>query len=129
MAGFFDRFIPWRGRGRRPQPPEAADPAAAGDPAAADARPGRRRFLAFSALAPLLAVAPALARTDPHAGHGGPAMPEGHGGMAMPEGHGGHGGHGGQIFPWRNPAIAITPPPPLTGKGDGVVMTPHVPSL
>ena len=88
-------------------------------------RPGRRRFLALTALAPLFAAAPVLGAADPHTGHDGHGDPAG----AMPGGPGGHVGHGGQIYPWRNPAIAITPPPPLTGKGDGVVMTPPAPNL
>ena len=108
MAGFFNRFLPWLGRDQHPGPPEADQ--------AAD-RPGRRRFLALSALAPLFAAAPALAKSEPHDGHGNHVSPAG------------HGGHSSPIFPWRNPAIALTPPPRLTGKGEGVVMTPHVPNL
>lgn len=84
------------------------------------ALPGRRLFLALSALAPLGAAAPALAKLDGHGEHADTA------GQADP---GGHGAHGGQLYPWRDPKIAITPPPPLTGKGTGVVQSPHVPSL
>lgn len=74
---------------------------------------GRRWFLALWALAPLGAAASAHAR-DKASGH---------------QGHGGSGGHGGGLFPWRDPSIRITPPPPLTGKGTGEVITPHVPTL
>ena len=112
MAGFLQRLASWLPR--RPDTPDTTPDDTA------DARPARRRFLSLAALAPMLAAAPALATSDPHAGH---AMPAG------PAGSGGHGGHGGMIFPWRDPAIAITPPPPLTGKGEGEVMTPHIPSL
>ncbi|EHJ49002.1 multicopper oxidase type 3 [Solidesulfovibrio carbinoliphilus subsp. oakridgensis] len=124
MTGLFARIT---SRLARKAPPDA------------EARPGRRRFLALSALAPLFAAAPALAKADAtaaamdmaghgspgHAGHGGSMAGgmdmSGHGAMDMP-------GHG-TLFPWRDPAIAITAPPRLTGKGTGVVITPHLPSL
>jgi hypothetical protein len=76
--------------------------------------PSRRLFLALSALTPLGAAASAASPAEA---------------LAAPSGHGGHGGHGGDIFPWRDPRIALTPPPPLTGKGRGVVVAPHLPSL
>ncbi len=86
----------------------------------------RRRFLALSALAPLFAAAPALARKAENAmdmaGHGG------HMGHGDPMGTAAS-GHGIPAYAWRDPSIAVTPPPPLTGKGQGVVLTPHLPSL
>jgi len=88
------------------------------------ALPGRRLFLALSALAPLGAAAPALAKLAEHERH---AAQTGTAGAAG--GHGGHGGHAGTLYPWRDPKIALTPPPPLTGKGTGVVQSPHIPSL
>lgn len=78
------------------------------------ASPGRRLFLALSALTPLGAAASAASPAEA---------------LAAKSGHGGHGGHGGEIFPWRDPKIALTPPPPLTGKGRGIVVAPHLPSL
>lgn len=83
---------------------------------AAEASPGRRLLLALSALAPLGAAARAVEAASPHAGHGGQASQ-------------GHSGHSAPLHPWRDPSVKLTPPPPLTGKGQGEVMTPHVPTL
>ncbi len=118
MPGMAQRIRNWLARTSPPEP-----------------RPGRRRFLALSALAPFFAAAPALAKADQaardagHAGHGG--MDRDHQGMDMDgaAAEGGHAGHGGRIVPWRDPGIRVSPPPPLTGKGTGVVMTPNVPTL
>lgn len=87
-----------------------------GVPRSLQAAGGRRGFLALAALAPLGAAAPVLAaprEASPHAGHAGG------------EGHAGH----APAFAWRDPSRRISPPPPLTGKGTGLVRTPHVPSL
>ncbi len=76
---------------------------------------GRRLFLGLLALSPLGAAASARAAQDGHAGHGG------HGAS--------QGGNHGSPPAWRNPAIRLSPPPPLTGKSAGSVYAPHVPGL
>lgn len=86
--------------------------------------PERRRFLRLAALSPLVAAVAAKAGLAAAAGTG----HDGHDGRVPQAGPGDMAGHG-PAFPWRDPNIALSPPPPLTGRGNGQVLTPHVQGL